>query len=444
MAAVLINIFFGIPQAMGQSELPKSAMDLQDNIEDLANVDFRTDIRIFVVMAALNAAGYNFEAEEQDMSEVRTLVKKRLSELPSGTFTELQLQYQTTTLWAPETTHAAYTSLALLLEGPPGFDYREQLVNVPHGIDVIRGFEQLLPDFYENAGLEMIWRDVQPRYQEELQLYRPVVNRVIRETLQYFRIPAKIYFDRNIVIIPDLLAYHDIVNARNVEDVYYIVVGPSRNPEGNYIKLQHEYLHFLLDSLIEEQAENIKKSESLLKISQKQPLFQQDLWNDYSLLITESLIESLLHRIHPVENETDADRDLRKLRLIQRGMILCPYFERRLSEFESPEGEQLTLPGFLEKILTEIPEADIKKDLDHAELMAKRQMPMYMRDWEKKLGEFLEFNEREVLNNPGKVSREVADALAIREYVKFDERRRMITSDFDELHDEVKKLKNYD
>jgi hypothetical protein len=82
--------------------------------------------------------------------------------------------------------------------------------------------------------------------------------------------------------------------------------------------------------------------------------------------------------------------------------------------------------------------------LDHAELMAKRQMPMYMRDWEKKLGEFLEFNEREVLNNPGRVSREVADALALEEYRKFDEQRRMITSDVDELHNEVKKLKTYD
>ena len=80
--------------------------------------------------------------------------------------------------------------------------------------------------------------------------------------------------------------------------------------------------------------------------------------------------------------------------------------------------------------------------LDYAELMAKRQMPMYMRDWEKKLGEFLEFNEREVLDNPGKVSREAADALAVGEYIKFDEHRRMITSDFDELHDEVKKSKN--
>ena len=82
--------------------------------------------------------------------------------------------------------------------------------------------------------------------------------------------------------------------------------------------------------------------------------------------------------------------------------------------------------------------------LDYAELMAKREVPMYMRDWDEKLGEFFNFNGREVLDNPSKVSREVADELAVGEYIKFDGRRRMITSDFDELHDEVKKLKAYD
>ena len=40
--------------------------------------------------------------------------------------------------------------------------------------------------------------------------------------------------------------------------------------------------------------------------------------------------------------------------------------------------------------------------------------------------------------------REIADALAFEEYIKFDEQRRMITSDLDELHNEVKKLKAFD
>lgn len=365
----LVGISCRIIPARGQDT---PAIALKDDIEDLANVDFKTDIRVFVVMAALNAAGYDFETEGKEVSGVRAAVREKISQLPASTFTELRLQYQTTNLWAPETTHAAYTSLALLLGGPPDFEYQEQLVNAPHGIDVIRGFETLLNDFYVSAGLEQLWREVQPLYQQELRQYRPLVNRMIRETLDYFRIPARIYFDRNIVIIPDLLSYQDIVNARNVEDIYYIVVGPTDNPEGNYIKLQHEYLHFLLDPLVAEQAENLAKSEKFLEASRKQPLFPKDLWNNYELLVTESLIESILYRMHPDSEKSEEDRDLRKMQLIQRGMILCPYFERRLGFFEANTDKAVTLPLFLGNILSDIPEEEIRKDLEEVELIQKR------------------------------------------------------------------------
>lgn len=41
--------------------------------------------------------------------------------------------------------------------------------------------------------------------------------------------------------------------------------------------------------------------------------------------------------------------------------------------------------------------------LDYAEDQAERHIPMTMEDWKKRLDVFLQFNEREVLNNPGKV-----------------------------------------
>ena len=61
--------------------------------------------------------------------------------------------------------------------------------------------------------------------------------------------------------------------------------------------------------------------------------------------------------------------------------------------------------------------------LDYAEDQAERHMPMHMKDWKKKLDSFLKFNERDVLNSPGRVSAEVAKQLALEEYVKFNDRR---------------------
>ena len=80
--------------------------------------------------------------------------------------------------------------------------------------------------------------------------------------------------------------------------------------------------------------------------------------------------------------------------------------------------------------------------LDYAELQAKQHHVMHMADWEEKLNQFLQFNGREVLQGFGKVRREVAEALAIDEYEKYDTHRRMIESaDIDELTESIKKLK---
>ncbi len=57
--------------------------------------------------------------------------------------------------------------------------------------------------------------------------------------------------------------------------------------------------------------------------------------------------------------------------------------------------------------------------LDYAEDRAKRNMPMTMKDWSEKLNAFLQFNERDILDHPGKVSTEVAKAFAESEFEKY-------------------------
>lgn len=62
--------------------------------------------------------------------------------------------------------------------------------------------------------------------------------------------------------------------------------------------------------------------------------------------------------------------------------------------------------------------------LDYAEDRTKRRIPMHMADWEKRLDSFMQFNEREVLQDLGTVSMKVAEATALREYEAFDSVRR--------------------
>ena len=70
--------------------------------------------------------------------------------------------------------------------------------------------------------------------------------------------------------------------------------------------------------------------------------------------------------------------------------------------------------------------------LDYAEDQAERHIPMTMEDWKNKLDVFLQFNQREVLDNPGKVSHKVAEAFALSEFEKYRIiQDKLFESDFD-------------
>lgn len=72
--------------------------------------------------------------------------------------------------------------------------------------------------------------------------------------------------------------------------------------------------------------------------------------------------------------------------------------------------------------------------LDYAEDQARKGVIMNMEDWSNKLNAFLKFNDREVLDNPGKVSAEVAKSFAETEFQKFRViQDKEFSSDFDEL-----------
>ncbi len=71
--------------------------------------------------------------------------------------------------------------------------------------------------------------------------------------------------------------------------------------------------------------------------------------------------------------------------------------------------------------------------LDYAEDQAERNIPLTMADWSAKLNAFLHFNEREILNNPGKVTQAIAKAFAESEYAKYRiVQDQLFESDFDQ------------
>ena len=72
--------------------------------------------------------------------------------------------------------------------------------------------------------------------------------------------------------------------------------------------------------------------------------------------------------------------------------------------------------------------------LDIAEDMAIRQIPMTMEDWESRLNKFIEATDREILQNAGKVTAEIAKAHSESEFEKYRIiQDRLFESDFDKI-----------
>jgi hypothetical protein len=77
--------------------------------------------------------------------------------------------------------------------------------------------------------------------------------------------------------------------------------------------------------------------------------------------------------------------------------------------------------------------------LDLAEARARRKIPMTMEDWAKRLDLFLEFDDRDILEDKGRVTAELARAHAQNEFEKYRiVQDRLFESDFDRAVKQIK------
>ena len=83
--------------------------------------------------------------------------------------------------------------------------------------------------------------------------------------------------------------------------------------------------------------------------------------------------------------------------------------------------------------------------LDYAEDQAENGIPMTMKDWAEKLNAFLKFNQKDILEDFGKVSAEVAKSFAESEFQKYRVLQdRNYISDFDRLIQDTSSIRKKD
>jgi len=301
-------------------------------VEGLVNLRFQPDTRVFAVMAALNLAGFDLDADSLNPESVRALVRRRLAnvnpELKSR-LTEFRRTHDTEQ--DPRQSQAKYISFALLLNAPPHFAMTSSSDELPPDARPLIGFESLVAELWRTGGLERLWEELKPQYLHEVESYRPLIREMIVSTLRYFHTEARVSLDRKVTFIPDLLNGYGVMNARNIGHDYMLVVGPSKGDEKPMRSVRHEYLHFLVDPLIAKYVGYLPEADPYLDRVRQMPNSLERYQNNFYVMVTESFLQMVELRL---DATASPERESLIIDIYNQGLILAPYFDETLTKFE--------------------------------------------------------------------------------------------------------------
>jgi len=239
-------------------------------------VSFQTEPRLIIMMAALEAAGFDPGPAGAEPSVFRAQVRKDLADLDPNLRTRLRTFYERNKLPAPATPAdqaARYVSLAFALEPPPMLDAPARSEELPGSLLEVLDFAPLVREFYRRSKIEENLVNYTRAHQAEGDRLRKPTAEMIRSVLSYLhtrpitsslervtvraptagkkkdapRTTTTREHQRRFLIVTDLLGAPGAMNFRVIGDDYYAVVPEGTDPASS--ELRRAYLQYVIDPL---------------------------------------------------------------------------------------------------------------------------------------------------------------------------------------------------
>jgi hypothetical protein len=239
-------------------------------------VSFNVEPRLIIMMAALEAAGFEATPAGTEPSVFRAQVRKDLANLDTDLRARLRTFYERNKLPAPATPAdqaARYVSLALALGPPPLLEAPERSEQLPASLLEVLDFAHLVREFYSRSGIDEKLVAYTRAYQAEGDRLRQPTAEMVQSVLSYLhtrpitvaseRVPVKSpstkkkneqraynirEHQRHFFIVPDLLGVSGAINFRVIADDYYAVVPEGTDPTSS--ELRRGYLQYVIDPLV--------------------------------------------------------------------------------------------------------------------------------------------------------------------------------------------------
>lgn len=295
--------------------------------EPLGQID--TNEALFDVMAAINAGGFDADVNAVSNDPLRQTLRQYFAQQDRqsqnhAAIDALRRFVRDHRPHVKETELNQYVSFALLTKGPPDFAFANPDLPVPPEVAALEGFGPILADFYKEAKLDQLWKQVQPNYEARAAEYTEPVSRAVLEVTAYLRSVTNSFQGRRFLIYVDLLGAPNQVQTRNYVDDYYTVITPAADfPMGD---LRHAFLHFMTEPQTLRMSLAMKKLMPLHEIALDSPLLEEEYRTNFTDLAMECFIKAIEARIE--RKPAMVEQALRE------GYILTPAFAEQLEIYE--------------------------------------------------------------------------------------------------------------
>ena len=265
------------PQQQPRPQIPRPvSLDLMDY-----GVRIEPEPRLVVMMAALDAAGWDPTPSGQEPSLFRRTVRQDQESLDPalrGRLRDFFARYKPPAPATAAEMAAPYVSLTYLLGPAPAFDAPPRSDDLPAGVIDVLDFVPLLREFYRLSAMgERLPRYLRMHQEEGNRLRQPAAE-MVKEVLTYLHTrpqlsilektqasapaskddrkrkgaarPAPTFREkeRRFLIVPDLLAAPGAINFRVIGDDYHVIVPPGTDPTSS--ELRRAYIQYVADPLV--------------------------------------------------------------------------------------------------------------------------------------------------------------------------------------------------
>jgi hypothetical protein len=252
----------------------------RSGILDLSDYGVRIEAepRLLVMMAALDAAGFDPTPPGRQPTEFRALVRRDQENLDTELRARMRRFYELNRLKdssaTPAEQAARYVSLAYALGPAPAFDAPARSDDLFAGVLDVLDFTPLLREFYAKSGIAARLPAYLAAHQAEGDRLRPQTSEMLRAVLTYLhtrpvtltleRVPVKNPAakpkkdappafitrerERRFRVVPDLLAVPGSINFRVIGDDYFAVVPQGIDPASSEVR--RAYLQYVIDPII--------------------------------------------------------------------------------------------------------------------------------------------------------------------------------------------------